>query len=108
MNVEEGLVILDRYVSSKLNRHLKDIEVLIIKGAWAGLSYDEIAEREGYAAKYLRQDVGFKLWKLLSLALGEDVNKTNFRSAVERSSRAPVSRRRSARGSVPRKMRLVG
>ncbi len=85
MNFEEGLQILDTVVLNKINRHLKDVEIIVLKGSWQGLNYDEIANNEGYAAKYLRQDVGFKLWKLLSEALGEEVNKTNFRAAVERS-----------------------
>jgi hypothetical protein len=85
MNVEEALQILDTVVFNKVNRHLKDVEIIILKGSWQGLNYDEIANNEGYTAKYLRQDVGFKLWKLLSEALGEEVNKTNFRAAVERS-----------------------
>jgi AAA-like domain len=85
MNFEEGLQIVDAAIFSKINRHLKDVEILVLKGSWQGLNYDEIANTEGYAAKYLRQDIGFKLWKLLSDALGEEVNKTNFRAAVERS-----------------------
>ncbi len=85
MNFEEGLQIVDAAIFSKINRHLKDVEILVLKGSWQGLNYDEIASHEGYAAKYLRQDVGFKLWKLLSDALGEEVNKTNFQAAVERS-----------------------
>ncbi|PMB00151.1 serine/threonine protein kinase [Fischerella thermalis CCMEE 5268] len=84
MNWEEGLEILDAVVFHKNNRHLKDVEIIILQGSWQGLSYDEIATNEGYAAKYLRQDVGFKLWKLLSEALGEEVSKTNFRAAIER------------------------
>ncbi|PAX51563.1 AAA-like domain-containing protein [Brunnivagina elsteri] len=85
MNFDEGLRIVDAAIFSKINRHLKDVEILVLKGSWQGLNYDEIAIHEGYAAKYLRQDVGFKLWKLLSDALGEEVNKTNFQAAVERS-----------------------
>ncbi|MCM0590513.1 MAG: AAA-like domain-containing protein [Gloeotrichia echinulata CP02] len=84
MNFDEGLQVLDAAVFAKIERHLKDVEIIILKGSWQGLSYDQIANNEGYAAKYLRQDVGFKLWKLLSEALGEEVNKTNFRAAVER------------------------
>jgi AAA-like domain len=87
MNFEEGLQILDAAVFNKLNRHLRDVQIIVLKGSWQGLNYDEIASNEGYAAKYLRQDVGFKLWKLLSEALGEEVNKTNFRTAIERSQR---------------------
>lgn len=85
MNFEEGLTVLDAVVFNKINRHLKDVEIIVLKGSWQGLNYEEIAANEGYAAKYLRQDVGFKLWKLLSEAIGEEVNKTNFRAAIERS-----------------------
>lgn len=84
MNFEEGLTVLDAVVFNKINRHLKDVEIIVLKGSWQGLNYEEIATNVGYAAKYLRQDVGFKLWKLLSEALGEEVNKTNFRAAIER------------------------
>ena len=85
MNFEEGLKILDTVVFNKINRHLKDVEIIVLKGSWQGLNYEEIATNEGYAAKYIRQDVGFKLWKLLSEALGEEISKTNFRAALERS-----------------------
>lgn len=84
MNLEEGLEILDAVVFNKINRHLKDVEIIIIKGSWQGLNYDEIASNEGYAANYLQQDVGFKLWKLLSEVLGEKVSKSNFHAAIKR------------------------
>ncbi|NJR15661.1 MAG: serine/threonine protein kinase [Calothrix sp. CSU_2_0] len=84
MNFEESLSILDTAIFDKINRHLKDIEVIILEGSWHSLSYEEIANKEGYAANYLRQDVGFKLWKFLSEVLEEEVNKTNFRAAVGR------------------------
>ncbi|AFZ01254.1 AAA-like domain-containing protein [Calothrix sp. PCC 6303] len=84
MNFEESLSILDTAIFDKINRHLKDIEVIILEGSWNSLSYEEIANKEGYAANYLRQDVGFKLWKFLSEVLEEEVNKTNFRAAVGR------------------------
>lgn len=81
----EALQILDTIVFAKTKRHLKDVEVIILRGAWQGQSYDDIADIECYAANYLKQDVGPKLWKLLSEVLGEPVSKTNFRAAVERS-----------------------
>jgi hypothetical protein len=63
---------------------LKDIEAEILKGAWYGQTYDEIAELCSYSAQYLRGDIGNKFWKRLSQALGEPVGKTNFRSAIQR------------------------
>ncbi|MEG4984531.1 NB-ARC domain-containing protein [Microcoleus sp. BR0-C5] len=86
MNFEEGLKLADTVVFAKTNRHLKDIEVIILRGAWQGQEYHKIAEAYGYAAEYLMQDVGPKLWKLLSEALGERVSKRNFQTALERRS----------------------
>jgi hypothetical protein len=84
MNFEEGLRILDAAIFTKINRHLKDVEIIVLKGSWRNLNYDEIGCEEGYAPKYLQQDVGFKLWKLISETLGEEVKKANFRAALER------------------------
>ncbi|MEG4325276.1 NB-ARC domain-containing protein [Microcoleus sp. herbarium5] len=86
MNFEEALKLADTAVLAKTNRHLKDIEVIILRGSWEGHEYHKIAEAYGYAAEYLMQDVGPKLWNLLSEALGERVSKRNFRSALERRS----------------------
>ncbi|MEG3920366.1 NB-ARC domain-containing protein [Microcoleus sp. POL10_C6] len=86
MNFEEALKLADTAVFTKTNRHLKDIEVIILTGSWNGHEYHKIAETYGYAAEYLMQDVGPKLWKLLSEALGERVSKKNFQAALERRS----------------------
>lgn len=84
MDFEEVLKVVDAAVIAKTKRHLKDIEVVILRGSWQGRKYEEIAETEGYTTKYLKQDVGPKLWKLLSEALGEKVSKNNFQAALER------------------------
>ena len=70
MDFKEVLKVVDAAVFTKTERHLKDIEVAILRGSWQGRKYDEIAETYGYTTKYLKQDVGPKLWKLLSEALG--------------------------------------
>jgi len=84
MGFEVAIKIADTAVFIKTERHLKDIEVAILRGAWQGQNYEEIAEVYGYSAKYLKQDIGPKLWQLLSEALGEKVSKTNFQAALER------------------------
>jgi hypothetical protein len=84
MNLEEILRFVDELVFSKTQKHLKDVQVSILQGAWQGQNYEEIADALGYTDKYLKQDVGPKLWKLLSEIFGEKVSKTNFRSALER------------------------
>ncbi len=84
MDTDEASKIADAAVFATARRHLKDIEKLIIRGAVRGQKYEEIAESHSYTAEYLKQDVGPKLWKLLSQALGERVSKTNFQAALER------------------------
>lgn len=77
-------IIADTIVFDKKGRHLTDIQKTVLKGAWQGYTYDEIASQEGYSEKYLKRDVGPRLWKILSDALGEKVSKKNFRTALER------------------------
>ena len=90
MNLEEALNFVDAIVFAKTKRHLKDIEVVILRGAWQGHSYDDIADANGYTPNYLKQDIGPKLWKLLSQVLGEQekLSKKNFKTALERLWRA--------------------
>ena len=86
MNLEEALNFVDEIIFTKTKRHLKDIEVLILRGAWQGQSYDDIADANSYTPNYLKQDIGPKLWKLLSqeLGKGEKLSKKNFKTALER------------------------
>jgi hypothetical protein len=84
IDLDEILRFIDKSVYAKTGKYLKDPSILIIKGSWEGQTYEEIAEENGYTDNYLRQDVGPKLWKLLSETLEESVSKTNFRSALER------------------------
>lgn len=84
MEFEEALKVADAAVYAKTNKHLKDIEAAILRAAWHRQKYNEIAEIQGYTPEYLKHDVGPKLWKLLSEALGEKVSKLNFRGALER------------------------
>jgi hypothetical protein len=84
MTFEEAFHLADSVVFATIKRHLKDVEVAILRGACHGQKYQEIASRYGCTAEYLKHDVGPKLWKLLSEALGERVSKKNFRAALER------------------------
>jgi NB-ARC domain len=86
MNFEEALKMADAAVFAKTNKHLRDIEIRVLKGAWEGKKYREIAQDSSYTPEYLMQDVGSNLWKLLSVALGEEVSKRNFKAALERRS----------------------
>ncbi|MBW4617972.1 MAG: AAA-like domain-containing protein [Cyanosarcina radialis HA8281-LM2] len=82
ISFEIALKIADGAVFAKKSRHLKNIEVAVLRGAWLGQRYDEIAEAVGYAPEYIKHDVGPKLWQTLSSSLGEKVSKTNLMSVL--------------------------
>lgn len=84
MNFETIYKLVDAALFESKRRHLKDIEVAILRGSWQGKKYDEIAQTYGCTPEYLKQDVGPKLWKVLSEVLGEKVSKKNFQTALER------------------------
>jgi hypothetical protein len=62
---------------------LSDIQFRVLRQAWQGRTYAEISAHEGYEESYLR-DVGSKLWKRFSDALGERVTKTNLQVSLQR------------------------
>jgi LuxR family glucitol operon transcriptional activator len=81
---EEALTVADATIFDKKGRHLTDVEAAILRGAWQGKTYKEIAETSHYGEGYLRRDVGLKLWRLLSEVLEEKVSKGDFREALKR------------------------
>ncbi len=80
--------IADVALMSKVGKGLSDMEKLVIKGAIVGQTYEEIADgarpTKYISPDYLKKDIGPKLWKSISNALGEQVSKTNFKTALER------------------------
>jgi len=74
MTVTEALAIVDIALAP---RRLTDLQALIFRYAWSGLSYIEIAQNSGYDTTYVKQ-IGSNLWQHLSKAFGEKVTKTNL------------------------------
>jgi hypothetical protein len=70
---EIALQLVDRAVFAKTGKHLRNIDIAVLRGALLNQKYDDIADAIGYAPEYLKHDVGPKLWQLLSLSLGEKV-----------------------------------
>lgn len=93
MNFTEAFDLVDAAIFSKTGKHLSDPEVRVLQGAWEGLTYEKMANASEYTLNYLMRDVGPNLWKTLSMTLGEDVSKTNFRAALERQRRSLLSYR---------------
>ncbi len=86
MNAEEAIKFTDALVFSKLGMHLNDLQRLLVKSTWSDSRqcYEHIAKENGYSPSYLKQDVGPKLWQLLSTVFGEKVKKNTFKGVVER------------------------
>ncbi|MBW4621991.1 MAG: AAA family ATPase [Cyanosarcina radialis HA8281-LM2] len=80
MTVEEALAILDIALKPE---SLTDIQELVFRKVWEGLSYPDIADGAGYDPNYIK-DVGSRLWKLVSNGLGEKVTKSNIQSVLRR------------------------
>ena len=81
---EEARDFADLVVFENTGKHLSDLEVQVLNGAWEKQTYDRMAERLNYGAGYLNRDVGNPLWRKLSLALGEKVSKLSFSEALRR------------------------
>ncbi len=71
-------------VFAKTGRQLKEVENLVLQGAWSAKTYEQIAEDCQYSLGYIKQAAAPRLWKLLSEILAENISKTNFRSIIER------------------------
>ncbi|KYC43618.1 hypothetical protein WA1_00120 [Scytonema hofmannii PCC 7110] len=82
INFEVALKLADAAVFAKTKKHLRNIEVAVLRGALLGQKYDQIAVDCGYAPEYIKHDVGPKLWQILSLSLGEKVNKNNLMAVL--------------------------
>jgi len=86
LNFEQALKIANQAIFINTGRYLTDVETVIFRGAWLHQTYEEMAVNTEYTVNYLQRTVGHKFWKLLSESLGEEVSKSNFRTAIERKS----------------------
>ena len=84
MNWDEVVKRIDAEIFHKTNRHLKEVEGIVLQGAWQGKTYEQMEADCQYSLSYLKQAAGPRLWKLLSQVLEESISKTNFRVVLER------------------------
>jgi AAA-like domain len=82
--LQTALDVANQLVHEKTGRYLTDLQINIFKESLAGLTYKAMATKYGYTMEYLNNDVGYGLWKTLSLAFEEEVGKKNFRGAIQR------------------------
>jgi hypothetical protein len=50
VDFDELIILIDSAVFEKAHRHLKDNEVLVLRGSWNGQSYEDIADAHHYTA----------------------------------------------------------
>lgn len=80
---EEVLELADKLLFENTGRHIRDLEVLVLRGAWERKTYETIADECHITFKHIGE-VGGELWKKLSAGLDEQVSKTNFREHLKR------------------------
>ena len=83
LNSEEIVQAIDRRLFIKSGRQLKDVEKIVLRGAWEAKTYEQIADTCQYSLTYIKQAAAPRLWKLLSDILEENISKTNFRLVIE-------------------------
>jgi hypothetical protein len=80
MIVEEAIEIVEQILD---HQSLNKVQEMVFRQAWEGKSYTEIATNIGYDSEYVKQ-VGFELWRSLSLRLEKKVTKNNFQLILTR------------------------
>jgi hypothetical protein len=85
MKPEDFVLEIDQIIFTQKNQHLTDIQIDIIEGVFNRKSYSEIAHNSCCSLGHVK-DVAYDLWKILSEYFGEQVNKSNLRSAMLRNS----------------------
>ncbi len=74
---------IDLLIFQQTGQHLDDLQRAILIGVMDGRKYADIAEDYKCTTGHVK-DEGYKLWQTLSDALGEEINKSNFRATVDR------------------------
>ena len=83
MNLKEALKLADRIVFEKTGKHLDDLQEAVLKGTLQHETYKHVAKDFDCSESRVR-NAASELWQILSEELGENVNKKNFISAIQR------------------------
>ncbi|MEA5603192.1 formylglycine-generating enzyme family protein [Nostoc sp. UHCC 0252] len=82
-NIVNFIEFVDNLVFSHTEKHLTEVEQLIIEKTISNQTYEQIAASSNYSIQELK-NVASNLWKVLSSAFGEKVNKTNLKNTIQR------------------------
>ncbi|MBC8121901.1 MAG: hypothetical protein H7Y22_08715 [Gemmatimonadaceae bacterium] len=83
IDVEQALRATEMAIFQVTGDHLGEAARVVFRGSWNHLGYAQIARQASYSASYLRQDIGPKLWKSLTVTFAIKVTKKNCRLVLE-------------------------
>ncbi|MEG4799511.1 ATP-binding protein [Microcoleus sp. ARI1-B5] len=83
MDIREVLKIADDLVLAKTGKHLDNLQQAVVLASWQGKRYSQLA-KEFHCTERHVGNMASKLWKIMSEILEENVNKSTFKSAMER------------------------
>jgi WD40 repeat protein len=78
ITVKEGLSLIEQILDKRLSK----LQELIVRQAWRGCSYKQIAKTTNRDVGHIK-NLGSELWQALSHALDERVTKQNFQSVLQ-------------------------
>ena len=83
MDHEEALkTVSELVVSTTQAKRLSGLQQEIVRKAWDGMTYKDIADICGYTEQHVKKE-GCQLWQTLSDTLGQTISKKNFRAKLE-------------------------
>ena len=86
MNVEDVVQWANNSIFDKTGEHLTPLQEAILTGVWQRQKYPQIAKDYNCSEFHVKKEAA-KLWGKLGEELGEDLNKFNFRSKLEKKHR---------------------
>ena len=82
-NIEDILHWADSLIFNDTGEHLTPIQEAILTGVWQRKKYPQIAKDYNCSESHIKKEAA-KLWEKLRDELGEDLDKFNFRSKLEK------------------------
>ncbi|MDX2254900.1 MAG: hypothetical protein NW214_05240 [Pseudanabaenaceae cyanobacterium bins.39] len=83
MSWQEVLKYVDDLLFSQTGQHLDSLQIAILKGVFENQKYAQVAKEYNCTEGHVK-DEAYALWQKLSETLQENLNKSNFRSTIER------------------------
>lgn len=86
VDFEEAFTVVDNLVLAERRKRLSLPEILVLRAAWDGKEYKDVASDSTYSLNYLQRRVAPPLWNMLSKMIGdgERVEKQSLRYFLER------------------------